>query len=191
MNSPFTEVGFDGPGKQVESTLGYARIPSPLHPFGDMPDGGWRPENNPSVATSTPDYDDWGPDSWWTSSDWIIWHGALKRAYGLDEANRQFITAWENQSSLSAPIDARSFDEQFKNYARQNGFFDALFTGIGGLVGRVTSTTGDVVAGTTGAVSDVAGAVGTVGTLSKYLLPAAVVAFGFLYFMANAPKSRK
>lgn len=190
MNSPFTEVGFNGPGKQAESTLGYARIPSPLMPFGDMPDEGWDPSHNPSVATSTPDYDDWGPDSWWTARDWIIWHGALKRAYGLDRANEIFITAWEKQSLFSAPIDARSFDEQFKAYARQNGFFDALFSGIGGLVGRVTSASGDVVAGTTSAVSNVASAVGTVGTIAKYVLPIAALGLAYYYFMAYKP-SRK
>jgi hypothetical protein len=193
MNSPFVpfrEAGYPGPGKPATSTLGFQRIRNPLQPFGDAPDGGWPAANDPTSATATPDYDNWGFDTWWTASDWMTWHMALKRAYGLEEANRRFITAWDKQGLFASPIDARSFDTTFRQYARDNGFFDALFSGIGGLVGRLPSTGTDVVVGATGAVSNVGQAVGTIGSMAKYILPVAALAFGYYYFMAYKPSRR-
>ena len=180
MNSPFTEVGFSGPGKQAESTLGYARIPSPLRPFGDMPSGGWPAENDPARATSTPDLDNWGWDSWWTPQDWLQWHRALKQAYGQDEANRRFIIAWQEQGIGASPLNARSFDSGFREYARANGFLDGLYYGLGSLV-RPIGTTTDVI----GAVSD---GVSTTASIAKWAIPVAAVTLGIMYFMANAPK---
>ncbi len=92
--SPFKEVGTAGAGRPADSVLPFNRIRTPMTPFGDMPDGGWPAANDPTRADATPDYDGWGIDSWWTANDWMTWHRTLKARYGLDEANRRFITAW-------------------------------------------------------------------------------------------------
>ena len=84
MNSPFMDLCSGSRG--FTSTLGYSRIVTPLTPFGDAPSGGWSTANDPSNPEATPDYDGWGPDSWWTAQDWLTWHRSLKSKYGLDKA---------------------------------------------------------------------------------------------------------
>lgn len=180
MNSPFMDLGAGSRG--FTSTLGYNRIVTPLTPFGDMPSGGWKPENDPTNPTSTPDYDNWGPDSWWTAQDWVTWHKALKAKYGLDEANARFINAWQKQGLFSAPLDARSFDTSFRDYAKANGFFDGLYYGLGG-VAKPIGTATDVVTGVTQGVSSLA-------NLSKYLIPIAGLALAYFAFQAYAPRRK-
>lgn len=180
MNSPLIEMGAGSRG--ATSTLGFRRVVTPLTPFGDAPAGGWPPVNNPTNPDATPDYDNWGPDTWWTSNDWLTWHGSLKAKYGLDEANRRFINAWQQQGIGASPLDARSFDTRFRDYAKANGFFDALYYGLGSLAKPIGTTT-DIVSGVTSGVS-------TVANLSKYLIPAAALAFAYFYFIANAPRRK-
>ena len=180
MNSPFVEMGAGGRG--ATSTLGFNRIRTPLNPFGDAPAGGFPPANNPTNPDATPDYDNWGPDSWWTAQDWLTWHRSLKAKYGLDEANARFINAWQKQGLFSAPLDARSFDTSFRDYAKANGFFDALYYGAGSLV-RPIGTVTDVVAGVTEGISSTA-------SLTKYLIPIAAIALAYMAFTAYAPRRK-
>ena len=180
MNSPFLDLGAGARG--YTSTLGFRRVVTPLTPFGNAPSGGWGPEHDPTNADSTPDYDEWGPDSWWTSNDWLTWHKALKAKYGLEQANVKFITAWEKQGIGAAPLDARSFDSNFRAYARANGFLDALFYGLGSLVKPIGTAT-DIIEGVTEGVS-------TTSRLLKYAIPVAALAFGYLYFMSKAPRRK-
>lgn len=164
----------------ITSTLGFQRVITPMTPFGDIPDAGWDPSNDPSRPTSTPDYDSWGPDSWWTAQDWLTWHRALKSAYGLDEANRIFVTAWQQQGFGASPLDARSFDTSFRDYARTNGFLDALYYGLGALV-RPIGTVTDV----TGAVSD---GVSTTAALAKWAIPIGALVLGYLWLERATPR---
>jgi hypothetical protein len=180
MNSPFMEMGAGGRG--VTSTLGFRRVVTPLNPFGDAPSGGFPPANDPTNADSTPDYDNWGPDSWWTAQDWMTWHRSLKARFGLDEANSRFIIAWEKQGLFSAPLDARSFDVTFQNYAKANGFYDGLYYGLGALVkpiGAVTSV-----------VSGASAGIATIGSLTQYILPLAAIALAYMAFTAYAPRRK-
>lgn len=169
---------------QFTSTLGFRRIRTPLTPF-----GAWAPEHDPDSASSTPDYDDWGWDEWWKASDWIRWHRALKASYGQDEANRRFIDAWDQQSNMAGPIDARTFDSAFRAYAKENGFYEALFSGSGALARPVAAGV-TVVEAASEAVEDVASAVTTTSTAAKYLLPVAALVMGFLYLQSVAPRRR-
>jgi hypothetical protein len=178
MNSPFLEMGAGSRG--ATSTLGFRRVVTPLTPFGDAPSGGWPAANDPTNADSKPDYDGWGPDSWWTANDWMTWHRSLKARFGLDDANVRFVNAWQQQGALSAPLDARSFDTNFRDYAKANGFFDALYYGLGALAKPIGATT-DVITGVTQGVS-------TVANLAKYVIPVAALAFAYLFFVSKAPK---
>lgn len=179
MTSPFQDMG--GTGRMdVTSTLGFRRIRSPLSPFGDMPDGGWAPENDPTRPTSTPDYDGWWFDSWWTAQDWLTWHRALKAAYGLEEANRIFVTAWQRQGIGAGPLDARSFDTSFREYARANGFLDGLYWGLGSLA-RPIGTTTDIGSAVTEGVSTVAG-------IGRWAIPAAAIVLGYLWLREATPR---
>ena len=174
------EMGAGGRG--VTSTLGFRRVVTPLNPFGDAPSGGFPPANDPTNADSTPDYDNWGPDSWWTAQDWMTWHRSLKARFGLDEANVRFVNAWEKQGVLSAPLDARSFNTAFRDYAKANGFFDALYYGLGALVKPIGAVT-DVVSGVSQGISSTA-------SLTKYILPLAAIALAYMAFTAYAPRRK-
>lgn len=160
---------------------------SRLSPFRSL--AVWPPEHDPTSPTATPDYDEWGPDDYWKAADWLQWHRALKDAYGLDEANWRFITAWDEQTSLANPIDARSFNSEFIAYAKANGFYEALFSGTGALARPVAAAAGAVRAGAQ-AVEDVTSAVTTVSSLSRFILPAVALYLGYLYLQTLKPARR-
>jgi hypothetical protein len=173
---------------QFTSTLGFRRVRSPLVPFGD-----WPAAHDPTSADATPDYDSWGWDDWWTAADWQRWHGALKARFGLVEANHHFIAAWEQQSLGASPLDARSFNSDFKAYAKENGFYDALFQGLGVLARPVSAGVQVITAGSE-VVEDVvdatASAVSTTAAAAKWLLPVAALVMGFLYLQTVTPRRR-
>ena len=93
----------------------------------------WPAQHDPSNPDALPDFDSWGWDSYWSAAEWIQWHRALVARHGLEQANVRFVTEWQKQGFGAAPLDARSFDTSFRDYARQNGFLDALYYGIGAL----------------------------------------------------------
>src|SRR3990167_2161921 len=102
------------------------------------------------TENSIPNLDDWGWDDYWKIDDWIEWHKIMKEKNGLDAANTKFLTYWNKQSTGANPIDARSFDSNFRDYARKNKFFDNLFSGVGwikpiGAATDVISSGSDVV----------------------------------------------
>lgn len=167
---------------QFTSTLGFRRTRTPLTPFGD-----WPPEHDPTSADATPDYDSWFPDDYWSASDWLRWHRALKERFGLEEANYRFIDAWSKQTLGAKPLDARSFNSEFKQYAKANGFYDALFYGLGALA-RPVAAGATAVEAASEAVEDVSAAVTTTSSFAKYLLPIAAVVMGFLYLQSKAPR---
>ena len=180
MSSPFIEMGAGGRG--ATSTLGFNRIRTPLNPFGDAPSGGFPPANDPTNPNSSPDYDGWGPDSWWTAQDWLTWHRSLKARFGLEEANARFINAWQKQGIGASPLDARSFDTSFRDYAKANGFYDGLYYGLGAIA-KPLGTGTDVVAGVTEGIS-------TTAALTKDLIPIAAVALAYMAFTAYAPRRK-
>lgn len=64
------------------------------------------------TAESKPDYDDWGPDDYWSLEDWITWHKALVKKYGKSDkfgsqkADTEWLTAWNKQGFGSGPKNA-------------------------------------------------------------------------------------
>lgn len=76
---------------------------------------------------------------YWKCGDFITWHKELVKKYGLEKANQTFLSEWENAPLINAGYDCRSFNADFKQYAKDNGFYDALFSGIGGLIGKPLS----------------------------------------------------
>ena len=167
---------------QFTSTLGFRRTRTPLTPFGE-----WPSEHDPTSADATPDYDSWLWDDYWSASDWLRWHRALKERFGLEEANYRFIDAWSKQTLGAKPLDARSFNSEFKQYAKANGFYDALFYGLGALA-RPVAAGATAVEAASEAVEDVAAAVTTTSGFARYLLPVAALVMGFLYLQSKAPR---
>ena len=144
------------------------------------------------TADSVPVLDGWGWADYWLITDWMQWHKLVKAKYGLSEANKRFLSAWEKQESDANPVSARTTNENFRTYARENGFFDGLYnTGALALIakpfGWITDlfTTADHVEGNAASIIDNAGAgLGTSGKIIKYALPVITVgaAMGILYY---------
>lgn len=123
-------------------------------------------------ADSFPVLDDWGWDTYWDARDWMKWHRLNVEKYGLDEANRKFISAYHSASFGAASYNWRTFDREFKDYAKANGFYDALFTGLAGLIAKpgailtgVVDAAGEVVTGVENVVKETGK---TVTKVSKY-----------------------
>lgn len=134
------------------------------------------------TALSTPNLDDWGWDDYWKCEDWIEWHRAMKEAYGRDKANYRFIYWWNKQTMGAAGYDCRTFSLSFRNYAKENGFYDALFSGLGVLAQPIGWTID-----TAGNIADTAGnAVEGVENVSKVLKSLLPVLFILVIFFVVA-----
>lgn len=138
------------------------------------------------TADSKPDLDDWGWDDYWGPEHWIEWHKKMKAKYGPDEANQRFIIAYHEASFGAASFDWRTVNSTFKKYAKDNGFYDALYDGLGGLLGKVASVANSVVrtsADASETVIDTAGnvvenagdALTNTTSILKWVIPAIVI----------------
>lgn len=90
---------------------------------------------------------------WWDAATWVKWHGLVKAKYGNDRANEVLIEWFKKAPFASHTTDYRSFDDNFIKYAKENGFYDALFSGVLGKVvkaGTQVIKTGEKVIDTAG-----------------------------------------
>jgi len=148
----------------------------------------WPTGHEPTQAADWPAFDEIGWADYWSIQDWMTWHKAMVSAYGLTAANQRFLQAW-NQDSLthSAPLSARSFDSDFRDYAKANGFFDALYGGSLAVLAKplgIVSDAGD-------AVSAIGDGVKSSGTWLKWLLPVAVIVLLYFYTRRAAAPALK
>lgn len=148
----------------------------------------WPTENNPSNPAATPVLDGWGWGDYWSADEWLVWHAAMKSAYGLAVANSRFLAAWNDQGIGASPLNARTFSSSFREYARVNGFLDGLY-GNAQWAAPILDTYGSATEAV-GAVSEtVGGAASTLKTVGPALLVVGVVALGWLYFKKFSPKN--
>lgn len=168
-------------------------------------------------SSSQPVYDRAGFDNYWSATDWIKWHKAMKKDFGHQRANEIFIDAYHNPPSegfwsILGPLEMfhhmnyRTIDQQFIKYAKENQFHEALFSGfLGTVVGKTASVAmqGTDKALTTGSdvINDAFDVVGNASdsllNLSKwlqYLLPILVLVALFLaykFYSKNAATALK
>lgn len=151
--------------------------------------------HNPMDPNATPDFDEWGWDTYWSRADWLTWLNALNEAYGSQAAAQKFYTAWASRSGFIETFgDVRgdwiAFDTSFRAAL-------AEFTLPGGanLLDAIEGTVvlGEVMGGGSEAINEVGGAIGSAGTGIKnlgdtlrWVLPAAlvvVVIIGAIYLL--------
>ena len=143
------------------------------------------PDPSTIQATDTPEWSylfgGWSPD------DFIAWHKALVISEGLNRANTDFIDAWNQAPNLCGQISYRttfgiqgSRNADFIQYAKDNGFYDALFSGIIGSVVQASNAGADV-------VHKIADDLEAFGKYFNWFLLIAVIAFLWIYF----PQIRK
>ena len=126
------------------------------------------------TAESIPNLDDWGYDDYWSCQQWMQWHKLMVNAWGREKANYRFVFFWDQQTMGAAGYDCRSFNSEFRRYAQEQGFYDALFSGIGVLakpIGWSIDTAGNIL----DAAGNVVSGAGNVAKVLKYLLPILVI----------------
>lgn len=143
-------------------------------------------------ADSTPAYDGWGWADYWDCYDWITWHKALTAKYGVAQANATFLQAWDKQDTFfAAPVDCRSFNSEFKQYAKDNGFYDGLFSGIGAIAQPIAAGT-SVVTAASNLVGNTADSANTASKYLKYVIPVLAITLlaGIIYYVYKKSKTQ-
>lgn len=107
---------------------------------------------------------------YWDAPTWINWHKLLKSKFGKQRANEVFLVWWDKIPLGGPQLDYRSFNEPFRKYAKENGFYDALFPGFLGKQVKLLTSVGDLAGNVvdTG-TSVVTSASDTIGWLSRNL----------------------
>lgn len=138
---------------------------------------------DPTNADAEPVLDGWGWADYWDVYDWMKWHTAMVQKYGVQQANQVFISYWNEQGFGAGPIDERSFNETFRDYARANGFLDDLYSGasvIATPLGWVT----DIFSGATqlsGHLPRALSAVGQIASTVSFLWPVILGGVAIIY----------
>ncbi|HLP00623.1 MAG TPA: hypothetical protein VK163_01260 [Opitutaceae bacterium] len=148
----------------------------------------WPTANDPTNAAAAPVLDGWGWGEYWSADEWLVWHAAMKTAYGLAEANRRFLAAWNEQGIGASPLNARTFSVSFREYARANGFLSGIY-GNAAPFGIVLNPVGSVGEASDAVAESVGGASSALKAVGPALLFVGVVALGYLYFRELAPKN--
>lgn len=104
---------------------------------------------------TAPDYDQWGSDTWWNCSDWILWHKLLKEKFGQNKANFIWNYAYSQSGNLSGNLNCRTFDSSFRSYVQKNQLNPYANAGIFTPVLQGTGTIQDVSGGILGGISSV------------------------------------
>lgn len=133
---------------------------------------------------------------YWDAKTWMLWHTKLKEKWGLQRANDVFLEWFVKKAPLvSLTTDFRSFDKPFIQYAKDNKFYDGLFTGISGIVGKtagagnkVVESTGKVIESAGELVSDTADTAGWLMRNLKTILIVAVI-IATIIFLMNVKKT--
>lgn len=118
---------------------------------------------------SEPDYDGWGPDTYWGCEEWRAYHVALKDKYGKEKANQIWVTAWDKQGAFDGPKNSCRYNTSFVDYLLKQGidirsFTSAIFTNVASSLVNVTET-----------ADNATDSLSTFGKQLKWLLPTAAV----------------
>ena len=136
-------------------------------------------------ASSLPDYDDWGYDTYWGCQHWIQWHQALVDSYGNEQANAMFMNAWDQTGVMSANLDCRTFNTDFRNYFREQGLLDAIY-GSAGIMSaplQLAGATGDFFTGIAGGIGTTGRVIGRILWVIPVLL---IIWFGYKIFQKQS-----
>lgn len=82
------------------------------------------------TADSTPLFDGWGPDDYWSVSDWQVWYDALVAKYGAEQGSRKWLDAWWQQSSFASPVNNEG---SIADWAKSRGLYKGWSFGSSGM----------------------------------------------------------
>lgn len=143
---------------------------------------------NTITANSTPDYDGWGWDSYWSAEEWVQWHKTLVAAFGKQAANDTWKMAWGKQGAWEHPFNWYKYNRGFTDYFKSQGI------DVGWFGSKIITTTGEAVIEVTENVTDAAadlsqGVVSTANVL-KIVAPTLLIGIGY-YFYKNYIKGNR
>jgi hypothetical protein len=141
--------------------------------------------NNPNDPNATPDFDNWGPDTYWNKTDWMTWHAALVNVFGEAVGSDKWTDTWNEESDFltwnagDERADWVTLDPVFRvwlsSYTLSNGInmLESLQAEIflGQTIGTATDITGNVLEG----VSSLGSGVENTLKLASWLLPVVLV----------------
>lgn len=129
------------------------------------------------TADSVPDYDNWGPDDYWSCTDWINWHKALKAKFGKVKADETWLHAWNEQDSFEHAFNWCKYAGDFNSYAKSENL-------------NVSHLLADLINGVTSVGENAITTATTTSKILKYLIPVAVVlvALGVLFYFGRRYK---
>lgn len=141
------------------------------------------------TANDKPIFCWFGGSDCWGCQDLISWHQNLETAVGLQEANKIFITEWEKAPFINTAYDCRSFNTAFREYAKQKGFFNALYSGFG-VIAQPIGVGTDVVSGVGSLISNTSSGISNASKIFKWLLPTLLIlgAIGLIVFAVKKYK---
>lgn len=123
-------------------------------------------------AFGFPDLDEWGPDEYDSAASWVQWHRDMVVAYGAEQATQRFLDLYHKNSWGSVAYKWRLFDPAFRSYAKDNGFYEALFQNIGGYLDRlIAAIFSSTVESGSGAIEQTTGAVESAAKVLRVLVP--------------------
>jgi len=99
---------------------------------------------NPITADSVPDFDDWGPDTYWECADWVTWHKAMVAKYGKAQADYTFGQAWQQRSAFGHELTCSLFDASFISYFKSQGY---TWDPVSGVIVSISKTVTNVASG--------------------------------------------
>jgi len=148
---------------------------------------------NPNDPNAMPDFDEWGPDSYWSQADWATWLGTLVEEFGPVGVD-MFYQAWSSRLGFWSTLgDVRNnwitldtgFRNQMSKYTLTNG--TNLLEALEG-----TIFLGGIMGGGSDAVNNVGDTLSSTTKTFSWLVPALLIAAGvialYLLFKFNPLK---
>jgi len=153
--------------------------------------------NDPTDPNASPDFVNW------TIFDWMNWYNTMALSVGASVAKTRFLTAWHQCDNYDI-IQARSFDTNFRAWAKSNGLLNSLYAqGLGFLaepVGWITDIFGgatnvaahipSAAENASGAVDEAADALKSASSIANLLIPAALVVM-FIWLVKDPEKTSR
>lgn len=145
---------------------------------------GWGPYVPSDLsADSVPDFDNWGPDNYWSCMAFALWFELMEEKYGFEYARQQFIGAWDIAVSFGSYHSDCIFNNQFRNFFNDRGIdVDDLLSSI---VMPVVDAAGNVAQGASDAASGAGSTLTMLGKLLPWAVGSAIVYYGYDYVKAD------
>lgn len=129
-----------------------------------------------------PNYDEWGYDTSWNCDDWMTWHKHLKAHFGDERAKLIWNYAYAQGSGFSSHWDCRTFNSNFRTYARENKLdtYASVKLPILPQVLDLSGSVFDLANGVSDTISEIAGVFGNTKTIRTAIYVALAVGVGYL-----------